>query len=351
MKRVNFRPAAAIIILFLGLFCAKVSAQQNSGNDCSSASGINGVYRINVDSSDKLYSVIEEATTNVPFADQQQFFIDLAVRLTPPDLLVIECSGRRVSLASSRAPRLDFTADGITRASRSSDGRTLRSRISFERGGLNFSSSGSDDNLNFNFTPLENGSRLRVTRRISSPELIEPVVIKTVYDKISGIARWDVFSDDSQTARRAAEQNKIISVQSRSTSRNASRESSDAEQLSRSLDQWISATNARDIERQMTFYAPRLKAFYLTRNTPRSAVRAEKNRAFSTAKIVDIHAAEPEIVFQSGGQTAIMRFRKKYDIQTKTHRNSGEVIQELRWQRDKGGDWKIFSERDIRVLR
>jgi hypothetical protein len=100
----------------------------------------------------------------------------------------------------------------------------------------------------------------------------------------------------------------------------------------------------------MSYYMPELKAFYLSRNASQNAVRQEKTRAFATAKSIDIRAAEPEIVFQDGGRAAIMRFRKKYNIQNASNRRSGEVVQELRWQQS-GGRWKIFSERDIKVIR
>lgn len=120
--------------------------------------------------------------------------------------------------------------------------------------------------------------------------------------------------------------------------------------LRESLASWIEATNARDIERQMGFYTPRLKAFYLTRDVPRSFVRAEKARAFRTAKLIDIRAEEPEIIFRDGGSTAVMRFRKRYRIDDGPRSRRGEVVQELRWLRT-GGGWKITSERDVRVIR
>ena len=123
-----------------------------------------------------------------------------------------------------------------------------------------------------------------------------------------------------------------------------------ATDLRRSLDDWIAATNRRDIGRQMSFYMPQMKAFYLARNTTREAVRAEKNRAFQTARSIDIRADEPEIVIVDGGRTAVMRFRKSYRIVDRARTRSGIVIQELRWQRTANG-WRIFSERDVRVIR
>jgi hypothetical protein len=45
-----------------------------------------------------------------------------------------------------------------------------------------------------------------------------------------------------------------------------------------------------------------------------------------------------------------MRFRKKYDVSNGQASRRGEVVQELRWQATAEG-WKIFSERDIKVIR
>jgi ketosteroid isomerase-like protein len=335
-------------------FCVTLNAQatreRTTQNGCSATSGLTGVYRINVDDSDKLYSVIEGASSNVPYGEQQQFFMDLAVRLTPPDLLAIECSGSRLTLGSSRASRVAFQADGVMRNSRTANGQVIRSRIGVERGSLVFSSSGDgSDNLSFTFTPLENGQRLRVTRRISAKELVEPVVIQTVYNKIADVARWDIYGE-SQTDRQIAKQDGRSSpaVASPNVARSSRNESSEAVNIREALNQWIEATNRRSVEKQMSFYMPELQAFYLARNAPRNAVRVEKTR-LSAAKSIDIRAEEPEIIFQDGGRTAIMRFRKKYKVEDKSKIRQGEVVQELRWQRTSGG-WRIFSERDIKVI-
>jgi len=344
-----------MMILTISLFCfcgtlyAQRASERATGSSCNAASGLNGVYRIDVDGSDKLYSVIEGATSNVPYNEQQQFFMDLAVRLTPPDLLAIECRGNSISLGSSRAQRVDFIADGVSRNVRNADGRTVRSRIGFERNSLTFTSSGgSDDNLNFTFTPLENGKRLRVTRRISSQELIEPVIIRTVYNKIADVVSWNNYGGgqvDSQVAKRDNENTSPVVPRARSTVR----ESGEANTVRKALNQWIDATNARDIDKQISFYMPELKAFYLSRNASRNSIRTEKTRTFAGAKSIDIRAEEPEIIFQDGGRTAIMRFRKKYRVENGSRIRRGEVVQELRWQQTNRG-WRIFSERDIRVI-
>ena len=342
---------AILIVCFGGTTLAQRTRDRKIQDWCNLQTGLNGLYRIDFERSDRLYSVLEGASSNVPFGDQQQFLIDLSVRLAPPDLLSIECREKRISLASSRAARVEFTADGVTRNARAANGDSVRTRIWLDANGLSFTSSGgSNDKLNFNFTPIDGGKSLRVTRRITARELTSPVVIQTVYDKIGTTARWDIF-DDAQTDAKSDDRigkTDLPNPAPRSSDR--LRQNEAAETLRETLSEWIAATNDRDIERQMSFYMRELKAFYLTRNVAASAVRTEKNRAFAAAKSIDIRAAEPEIIFQNGGREAVMRFRKVYNIENNRNSRRGEVIQELRWQQTNRG-WKIFSERDIKVIR
>ena len=116
-------------------------------------------------------------------------------------------------------------------------------------------------------------------------------------------------------------------------------------ELRTALDEWIAATNARDVAGQMRFYAPNVEAFYLSRNASRAAVREEKSRLFAQARAVDVRASEPDIRLSRDGRTAVMRFRKRYRIDER----GGEVLQELRWRRTSSG-WRIVGERDLRVI-
>jgi serine/threonine protein kinase len=120
-------------------------------------------------------------------------------------------------------------------------------------------------------------------------------------------------------------------------------------ELRSQLNGWIAATNARDVERQLSFYAPTLEAFYLQRGVSRQSVRAEKTRLLSQVSEVDVRAGEPEINLSNDGRTATMRFRKSWDFKG-AQSSSGEVIQELRWSKTDSG-WKITSERDVQVIR
>jgi ketosteroid isomerase-like protein len=116
-------------------------------------------------------------------------------------------------------------------------------------------------------------------------------------------------------------------------------------ELRAALKGWLAATNARDVNGQMNFYAPSVDAFYLSRNASRESVRAEKARVFSQARAVEVTASDPDIRLARDGRTAVMRFRKRYQIDGR----GGEVLQELRWRRTASG-WRIVGERDLRVL-
>ncbi|HEX8748936.1 MAG TPA: serine/threonine-protein kinase [Pyrinomonadaceae bacterium] len=114
-------------------------------------------------------------------------------------------------------------------------------------------------------------------------------------------------------------------------------------------DEWIEATRARNLNRLMAFYPPVVETFYLKRNVPRSAVRAEKQRMMEQASSIELTTGQPETNLSADGRSATMTFRKSWNFRGALN-SSGEVIQELRWAKTAEG-WKIVSERDIGVLR
>lgn len=120
--------------------------------------------------------------------------------------------------------------------------------------------------------------------------------------------------------------------------------------LRRALGGWIATTNAADVSGHMVFYMPTIRRFYMTRNVPRSFVRAEKARLFQRATRIDVTAGDPDIETARDGRTATMRFRKRYVIEGPRVARRGEVEQELVWVQT-GDGWKIVGERDARVIR
>ncbi|MEP6703524.1 MAG: hypothetical protein ABJB34_01845 [Acidobacteriota bacterium] len=316
---------------------------------------LNGTYRIDVDESDRLYSVVKNAKSTLPFADQQQFFMDLSTRLTPPEMLAIECRGLRVSVSSSRSSKITYLADGANRRERMTDGSFVNSKITLGKDSLTFISVGKvEDNVNVAFESLADGTRMSVTRRIYAKQLPEPIVIQTFYDKTSPIVEWETYDGklvaETAVAERSEPATAATGQLGKNRRRDSNAESGNADALREEFAGWLEATNRRDIDGQMGFYMPELQAYYLSRGTPQKTVRIEKEKVFGPARSVDIRAGEPEVVFQNDGRTAVMRFVKEYRVVERSRTRQGAVIQELRWQQTANG-WRIFSERDVRVIR
>jgi YD repeat-containing protein len=119
--------------------------------------------------------------------------------------------------------------------------------------------------------------------------------------------------------------------------------------LRNAFEGWLAATNARDLEKLMSFYGPQLKAFYRSRHVSQELVRADRARMFERAEAIEVSAGEPEIEMSTDEQTATIRFLKQYLIKVEGREYRGQVIQQMQWQRGDEG-WKIVSERDIKVL-
>ncbi len=127
----------------------------------------------------------------------------------------------------------------------------------------------------------------------------------------------------------------------------------DKKALQSALAAWVAATNSRDLKRQLSYYAPRLTVFYLSRNVSRDAVLGEKRRTVGQAERVSITVGAPAVEFGRDGLTAVTTFGKRYVIESGGKRRGGEVLQELRRARaepDKQ-EWRITGERDLQTVR
>ena len=110
-----------------------------------------------------------------------------------PDQIAIELRGRDVTLASSRAPQITFSADGMERVETAPNGRTTRARATLSGDQLLVSSTGdTGSQFNVTFDPIDNGRGLSVTRRVYVQGLSQPVVVRSIYEKTSDVARFDI---------------------------------------------------------------------------------------------------------------------------------------------------------------
>jgi ketosteroid isomerase-like protein len=205
-------------------------------------------------------------------------------------------------------------------------------------------SGGTDDSFSVTFKSLDAGRQMRVTRRITAPQLNEPIIVESVYNRISTVARWDIYGEPGNKP--------VASSVAGSTGAGTpptNTANPEVATLRTALNEWLQATNSRDVSKLISFYAPEIKAFYLKRNVSRAFVQSERSRTFHELSTITVSAEEPEVIF-AGSEVAVMRFRKQYMTVRSGRTKQGTVIEELRWRKT-GDGWKIFSERDVRVIR
>ncbi|MDQ6653946.1 MAG: YMGG-like glycine zipper-containing protein [Acidobacteriota bacterium] len=157
------------------------------------ANRLTGTYRLDPSKSDDPGQAADRATQSLPYGDRTSLRDQLAARLESPDQIAIDLRGRDVTIGSSRAPQITFTADGIERVETTNNGRTIRARATLNGDQLMVSSTGDRaSEFNVTFNPIDNGSRLSVTRRVYVQGLSTPVVVQSTYDKTSDVARFDI---------------------------------------------------------------------------------------------------------------------------------------------------------------
>ncbi|HZG52637.1 MAG TPA: hypothetical protein VEZ40_10925, partial [Pyrinomonadaceae bacterium] len=159
---------------------------------------LTGLYRLDLTRSDDPRAAAERATTFLPRGEQERVAESLTTRLTSPDQIAIERRGQNISIGSTRAPRVTFEADGRTRTEQAGDGHTVATRAALYGDQLMISSNASrdpDDEFSVNFDSLDNGARLRVTRRIRDARVAQPVVVQSTYNKISPVARFNIYGE------------------------------------------------------------------------------------------------------------------------------------------------------------
>lgn len=162
-------------------------------NPNNGANRLTGTYRLDPSQSDDPAQAADRATQSLPYGNRARLRDQLVARLASPDQMAIDLRGRDVTLASSRAPQISFTADGIERVETTNSGRTIRARATLNGQQLTVNSTGDrESEFNVTFDPIDYGRRLRVTRRVIVPGLSNSVIVQSTYNKTDEVARFDI---------------------------------------------------------------------------------------------------------------------------------------------------------------
>ncbi len=164
-----------------------------------SRANLTGTFRYNSSQGDDARRAVDAATRNLSLSERQRVYDSLLRRLDPPQMLAIDRRGNAVTIASTRAPQINFVADGREQVETTQGGRTIRVRASLSGDTLTINRSGERANdFTVTFDPVDNGRQLLVTRTLYSDRVNQPVTVRTYYDRVSDTAQLNIYDTNRE---------------------------------------------------------------------------------------------------------------------------------------------------------
>jgi hypothetical protein len=162
------------------------------------ANRLTGTYRVDTSRSDDARNAADRATGDLAPSERRRVIAAVTQRLEAPTELALDVRGQNVTIASTRAAQISFVADGRERVETNANNRTVRSRATLSGDQLLVSTTGDRGNdFSVTFDSIDNGQRLSVTRRVYVQGLTSPVVVQSVYDKTSDLARFEIYNQSA----------------------------------------------------------------------------------------------------------------------------------------------------------
>jgi hypothetical protein len=160
-------------------------------------SRLTGTYRLNRTLSDDINVVLDRSDDVYTTTQRDRMRRNLERRLTPPEMIALEKTGRTITMASSLSPQVTFEADGVARTETTNRGRTIRTTVAATRDAVDISYVGDRSNdFYLTLTPTRDG-QLRVTRRLYLEDRNQTVSVSSVYDKINDVAQWSSVTTET----------------------------------------------------------------------------------------------------------------------------------------------------------
>jgi hypothetical protein len=160
---------------------------------------LNGTFRLNTSRGDDVRRAIDDATRNLSQAERQRVYDSLMRRFEAPQMIAIERRGNSVTVASTRAPQINFVADGREQVETTPGGRSVRVRANFSGDALTITRTGERANdFTVTFDPSVDGRELLVTRTLYSDRVTQPVTVKTYYDRTADVAQLNIYETNRE---------------------------------------------------------------------------------------------------------------------------------------------------------
>jgi hypothetical protein len=114
-------------------------------------------------------------------------------------MLAIDRRGNSVTIASTRAPQINFVADGREQVETTPQGRSVRVRAQLSGDTLSITRTGERANdFTVTFDPSNDGRELLVTRTLYTDRLTQPVTVRTYYDRTSDVAQLNIYDTNRE---------------------------------------------------------------------------------------------------------------------------------------------------------
>jgi ketosteroid isomerase-like protein len=119
------------------------------------------------------------------------------------------------------------------------------------------------------------------------------------------------------------------------------------DEVSDRVDEWASLTESRNIQRYMSFYADSVD-YYNQRNVSADYIRNDKRRAFERFDTIEMNISNLKVTPDARGENATAVFDKEWVFEGDGSYSAGKVQSQLQLKKI-GGEWRITSERDLKV--
>ena len=148
--------------------------------------GLSGTYDLDAARSENIEDIVADTKLGT---EQRQ---DLKDKLTAPEQIAIDIRGTQVTLATTNAAPITFTADGRDKTEQSASGKTIKVRATLTGDNLIVSSLGGETDYTITFTSDSDGQVMKVSRRITTDYLNETVFAESIYNKTDAVAQLGI---------------------------------------------------------------------------------------------------------------------------------------------------------------
>lgn len=160
---------------------------------------LTGTFTLNSSRGDDVRRAVDDATRNLSLAERQRVYDSLLRRLDPPQMIAIDRRGSSITIASTRAPQINFVADGREQVETTNGGRSVRVRSSLSGDTLTITRTGERANdFTVTFDPSSDGRELVVTRTLYTDRINQPVTVRTYYDRTSDTAQLNIYDTNRE---------------------------------------------------------------------------------------------------------------------------------------------------------